>query len=245
MARRFIVEENDIKYIDKNNIQIKGNEVKHIQVLRHNIGENITVNDNIYKIMDIKRDSILLEFIEKAPKIGEPSIDVTLYIAMLKNDKLDFVIQKAVELGVKKIVPFFSSNVIVKLDEKGKQKRKERLSKIADEACKQCGRTDYVLVENFETFNSLCKKIEEVDNKVLFAYEASKDSLRQEIKSMKENKCKNIGIIIGAEGGFTPDEADKLKSIKNVSSVSLGSRILRAETAALNLLSILMYEMEE
>lgn len=244
MARRFIVEENDIKYIDENNIQIKGNEVKHIQVLRHDIGENITVNDNIYKIVDIKRDSILLKFVEKAPKIGEPSIDITLYIAMLKNDKLDFVIQKAVELGVRNIVPFFSSNVIVKLDEKGKQKRKERLSKIADEACKQCGRTDYVLVEDFENFNGLCKKIED-DDKVLFAYEASKDSLRQEIKSMRENKCKNIGIIIGAEGGFTPDEAEKLKSIKNVASVSLGNRILRAETAALNLLSILMYEMEE
>ena len=81
--------------------------------------------------------------------------------------------------------------------------------------------------------------------KVFFAYEASKESLRSEINEAKSKKLENIGVVIGAEGGFTPKEADELKEIENVSVVGLGERILRAETAALNLISIVMYEMEE
>ena len=80
---------------------------------------------------------------------------------------------------------------------------------------------------------------------MFFAYEASKESLRNEINEAKSKKFENIGIVIGAEGGFTAKEADELKEIENVSVVGLGERILRAETAALNLISIVMYEMEE
>ncbi len=94
------------------------------------------------------------------------------------------------------------------------------------------------------SFNELLDKVSSLD-KVLFAYEASNDSLRNELKEAKERKVENIGLIIGAEGGFTPKEAEELKEIQNVSCVSLGTRILRAETAAINLLSIVMYEMED
>lgn len=242
MARRFIVKEENIKNINKGIIEIFGEEVKHIQVLRKNIGDSITINKGIYKIQEIKRDSIILEYIESAPIIGIPKNNITLYIALLKSDKLDFVVQKAVEIGVKKIVPFSSTNVVVKLEDKAKQKRKEKLQKIADEACKQCGRMDSVEIENIISFKEVKQNIISED-KVLFAYEASKDSLRIEMNSIKEYE--NIGIIIGAEGGFTSQEAEELKNIENVACVSLGSRILRAETAALNLLSIVVYEMEE
>lgn len=244
MARRFIVEEKDIEILNENNIVITGNEVKHIQVLRHEIDDEITVNTNVYKIKEMRRDSIELEYVKEAVIKGVPTTDITLYMAMLKNDKMDFVVQKAVEIGVKNIVPFFSSNVIVKLDDKNKQKRREKLQKIADEACKQCGRMDSVEVQDFITFNELKKDVINKD-KVLFAYEASKDSLRNEINNIKENRYNNIGMIIGAEGGFTPKEAKELTNIENVECVSLGERILRAETAALNLLSIVIYEMEE
>lgn len=243
MARRFIVDENDIEVLDEKNIIIKGNEVKHIQVLRHEINDEIIVNSSIYKIAEIRRDMIILTFIKEAKIIGVPEENITLYMAVLKNDKMDFVVQKAVEIGVKKIVPFFSSNVIVKLDDKNKQKRREKFQKIADEACKQCGRMDSVQVANFISFNELKKDILN-NEKNLFAYEASNDSLRVEIKNIKEGKNMNIGIVIGAEGGFTPKEAEELSNIENVRCVSLGQRILRAETAALNLLSIVIYEME-
>ena len=245
MARRFIVNKEDIRYLpESDEYTIKGNEVKHIQVLRHDIGDNITINNEIYEITKIKKDEIILKYIKEAPLKGIPKVNITLYMAFLKSDKMDFVVQKAVEIGVKKIVPFFSSNVIVKLEEKDRIKRRQKLQKIADEACKQCGRMDIVEVEEFENFQELKNTIEN-EEKVFFAYEASEDSLKREINVTKENKYSNIGIIIGAEGGFTPKEANELEKIENVSCVSLGKRILRAETAALNLLSILMYEMEE
>ena len=241
---RFIVMEENIKNVDENGIIIFGDEVKHIQVLRKDVGDTITVNENMYQIEEMKRDSIKLKFVDKAPKIGVPITDITLYIALLKTDKLDLVVQKAVEIGVKKIVLFTSSNVVVKLDEKNKIKRVEKLQKIAQEACKQCGRTDSVEVEGVLSFKELETEIQ--NRKVtLFAYEASQEALRKELNSIKQNNITEIGVIIGAEGGFTPKEADELKSVENVKCVSLGTRILRAETAAINLVSIVIYEMEE
>ena len=243
MARRFIVRDENIKE-SNGNIVISGEEVKHIQVLRFNVGNTIHINDAIYKIISMSRETVELEFIEKAQVLGVPNTNITLYMAFLKSDKMDFVVQKAVELGVSKIVPFFSSNVIVKLDEKDRLKRQTKLQKIADEACKQCGRTDTVEVTTFVNFKDLEKKFI-LEDKVFFAYEASKESLRVEINEAKEKDLKNIGVVIGAEGGFTPKEADELKEIENVAVVGLGERILRAETAALNLISIIVYEMEE
>ncbi len=243
MARRFIVEDKDISNIGENKIEIFGSEVKHIQVLRHNIGDKIEVNKGMYEIVTMKRESIVLEFVENAKEVGVPNTCITLYMAMLKTDKMDYVIQKAVETGVSKIVPFFSINVVVKLEDKARAKRIEKLQKIADEACKQCGRTDSVKVLDFVSFSKLKEMIK--DNTTLFAYEASKDSLKREIMNIKENGTKDINIVIGAEGGFTPKEAEELQEIPNVKCVSLGDRILRAETAAINLVSIVMYEMEE
>ncbi len=244
MARRFIVKDENINKLNSNDIEIFGEEVKHIQVLRKDIGDSVTINNRIYEIKEIKRDSIALEYLGEAPIIGVPESNITLYIALLKTDKLDYVVQKAVEIGVKRIVPFSSTNVVVKLEDKSRQKRKEKLQKIADEACKQCGRMDIVKVTDIINFKELTKNISS-EEKVLFAYESSKDSLRNEINKIKEQSHNNIGIIIGAEGGFTSKEADELINIENVACVSLGSRILRAETAAINLLSIVIYEMEE
>ena len=243
MARRFIVRDDDITRLNDKNIKIKGTEVKHIQVLRHNINDEIIVNENIYKIIDMTRDTIDLEYIKEALVIGVPKTNITLYIAFLKSDKMDYLVQRAVEIGVKRIVPFFSKNVVVKLEEKSKVKRREKLQKIADEACKQCGRMDTVNIEEFLNFNELKDSLKE--DKIFFAYEASKDSLRREINDMKQRNINNIGIIIGAEGGFLESEAEELNKLDNVCCVSLGERILRAETAAINLLSILIYEMEE
>ena len=242
MARRFIVRNENIEE-SNGNIVISGDEVKHIQVLRFNVGDVVHVNDSMYKIVSMTRDTIELEYIEKAQVLGVPKTNITLYMAFLKSDKMDFVVQKAVELGVSKIVPFFSSNVIVKLDGKDRAKRKDKLQKVADEACKQCGRTDTIEVAEFLDFG-IMKKDFLTQEKVFFAYEASKDSLRNEINEAKSKKLENIGVVIGAEGGFTPKEADELKEIENVAVVGLGERILRAETAALNLLSIVIYEME-
>lgn len=244
MARRFIVDKEDIKEIDENNMEIFGKEVKHIQVLRHNVGDIVIVNEYDCKITDMYSHSIVLEILQTTKSIGIPNVDITLYMGMLKNDKMDFLVQKAVELGVKNIVPFFSKNVIVKLDDKGKIKRRDKLQIIANEACKQCGRTDSVKICDFKNFSDVVKFQEKYDVSIL-AYENEKKSLKDIMDSIKKYKeATKISIIVGAEGGFEQLEVSKLLENENVYSVSLGERILRAETAALNLISIIMYELD-
>lgn len=245
MARRFIVKSNDLNVIDNNHFCISGSEVKHIQVLRHNIGDEIIVNKYVCEITKMTKDTVEVDVIREAEEKGIPNVNVTLYMAMLKNDKMDFVVQKAVELGVKKIVPFFSKNVVVKLDDKGRAKRKEKLQIIADEACKQCGRTDSVEIVDFETYKEMLKDLES-NNINIFAYENNDEvnSFRNALNVCKEEGYKNIGCIVGAEGGFDVKEAEEISSISNVKTISLGSRILRAETAALNIISVIMYELD-
>ena len=249
MARRFIVDKDNIEIMDRESeiFKICGKEVKHIQVLRHEIGDEIIVNDCIAKINEIRKDCILLEKLGNAPKVGVPNTHLTLYIAMLKNEKIDYVIQKATELGCSKIVPFFSKNTIVKLDEKSCKKRREKLQIIADEACKQCDRTDRVYVEDILYFNDIMQCSKDADACIL-AYEKSDSSLKTEIEKVKKlkkaNEVYDISLIIGPEGGFDEKEANTLCDISNVYCVSLGSRILRADTAAINLISVIMYEFE-
>ena len=109
MSRRFIVRNENIEE-SNGNIVISGDEVKHIQVLRFNVGDVVHVNDSMYKIVSMTRDTIELEYIEKAQVLGVPKTNITLYMAFLKSDKMDFVVQKAVELGVSKIVPFLRNS---------------------------------------------------------------------------------------------------------------------------------------
>lgn len=248
MARRFIVDSSDIKYFskDENIMEIKGKEVKHIQVLRYDVSDIIIVNEYVCKIVKMHSNYIELQIISNAKKQGEPFINLSLFVALLKGDKMDLVIQKAVELGVKTIVPFISKNTIVRLDEKSKVKKKNKYQIIANEACKQCGRTDLVRVEDIITSNNeLLDRLSEYDVNI-FAYENEnkKSSLHETMEYVNKRKYKNISMVIGPEGGFLIDEAKDIKSLENTKCISLGTRILRAETAAINLISIIMYELD-
>ena len=248
MARRFIVDNSDIKYFskDENIMEIKGKEVKHIQVLRYDVSDIIIVNEYVCKIVKMHSNYIELQIISNAKKQGEPFINLSLFVALLKGDKMDLVIQKAVELGVKTIVPFISKNTIVRLDEKSKVKKKNKYQIIANEACKQCGRTDLVRVEDIITSNNeLLDRLSEYDVNI-FAYENEnkKSSLHETMEYVNKRKYRNISMIIGPEGGFLLDEAKDIKSLENTKCISLGTRILRAETAAINLISIIMYELD-
>lgn len=236
MARRFII---DRKIEDNEQFEIRGEEAKHIFVLRHNIGDVIEINDKKCEIVEINKQSVTCSVIGSATIKGVPNVKITLFQALLKADKMEYVIQKAVELGVSKIVPFSSKNVVVKLDEKDKIKKLERYNKISREASKQCGRSDIVEVCNIKSFSDLLEDIKEY-KKCIVAYENETNNLKEFLKENKD--IAEVAIIIGAEGGFDPEEIDAL--IENgCISVSLGDRILRAETASLNLISILMYEL--
>lgn len=265
MARQFIFKEDNItevseaylndvpgfrcldKNVSVNNklYKLTGEELKHIYVLRYKVGDKVVINNMQCIILYISKDAVIVDKIKDLDEKGKPNICLTLYPAFLKSDKMDYLVQKAVELGTTDIVPFFSSNTVVKLDEKDKVKRREKLQKIAVEATKQCGRTDEVELHEFLNFNSLLNTISKHDF-CIFAYENEKESIKSVINNLKkeDTSYKDIAIIVGPEGGFTNKEAEQLSKISNVHTVSLGERILRAETASINLITILMYEFD-
>lgn len=247
MARRFFVNDNEINIVGKN-ISVIGQEVHHINVLRHKVGDSILINKYKVKIEELTQDKLAGKIEGAEEEKNQNIVSIKLYPAYLKSDKMEFVVQKAVELGAKEIVPFLSKNCVVKLDDKDKQKKLDRLNKISLEASKQCGRSDIVNIENI--FNiSDSKFIEELTSNTynIFAYENSKESLKDVLRNMKKHDKENIsiGIIIGPEGGFDKTDINILNRLDNLHEVSLGKNILRAETASINLLSIVIYEMLE
>ena len=152
MARRFVT---DNYTINGNTIEIYGEEAKHIEVLRHRVNDVIEVNNRNCKILSIEKNKVTCEIFGDEIKRGIPNVDITLYQALLKSDKMEYVIQKSVELGISKIVPFESKNIVVKLKDNEKNKKIDRYNKIAREATKQCGRTDEVDVSNVMTFKEM------------------------------------------------------------------------------------------
>ena len=240
MAKQFIVKDSDIEKIDEDSYKIFGSEVKHIQVLRYNIGDKIKINGVIYEIIKMTKKEVYIKFIEKQ-QIVKRNLEVSLYVAVLKNEMMDLAIKKAVELGVSRIIPFYSKNVVVKLDDK-EMKKKEKYNKIAIEAVKQCNRNDIPIIDDF-------KKLEEIDFSneeiVFLAYEKEKNSIKNVIENLKKIDYSKIGIIVGPEGGFEEDEIHKLVKYGNIQTVGLGPRILRAETAVISMISIINYEFEK
>ena len=244
MAKRFFVDNNDI-LINGKDISVMGKEAHHINVLRHKIGDIITVNEYVMIVTNISKEKISGNIIEIEEKQEQENTHITLYQAYIKSDKMEYVVQKAVELGVGSIVPFLSKNCVVKLDTKDKIKKVERLNKISVEASKQCNRYDIALVEDVIDIkdNRFMQELNQNDINI-FAYEKSENKLKDILENIKEkqiNKQMHIGIIIGPEGGFDKTDIDVINKAKNMYEISLGDRILRAETASLNLLSILNY----
>lgn len=245
MARRFFVNDNEI-IISGGNISVVGQEVHHINVLRHKVGDTILVNKYKVLIEELSQDRL----VGKIKCVEEPSandkVTIKLYQAYLKSDKMEFIVQKAVELGVTDIVPFLSKNCVVKLNEKDKQKKIDRLNKISLEASKQCGRSDLIKINNvFDISDN--RLLEELKDNTfnIFAYENSTKNLKETLKYIQNQSNKNIviGIIIGPEGGFDKSDINILNQIGNLYEVSLGKNILRSETATLNLISIVSYEL--
>ena len=246
MARKFIVASTDIIKLSDLDFKIIGSEVHHIQVLRHKVGDVIIINNTNFEIVSIKKKDITVKKLGEIVDNISRNCNVTLFQSFLKSDKMEIVVQKAVEIGSKNIVPFFSSNTVVKLDNKTKIKRKEKLEIIALEAIKQCGRTDDVVINDFLLFNDVVEKVIGYDL-CIFAYENETVNIKQVIQNIKNTKriYNNIAIIIGPEGGFTSNEVSILKNIDNVHTVSLGDIILKAETAGIYVQSIVMYEFEK
>lgn len=244
---KFFIKANQI---NNDEIKIIGEDVKHIsQVLRAKIGEELILcnaDNNINynaKITKINQDSILCHIENYNISFSESNIEVTIFQGIPKADKMEYIIQKNIELGVKQIVPVSMARSIVKLDEKATNKKIERWQKIAEAAAKQSGREYIPTVEMPISVIELCKKIKNFDL-VLLAYENEQTiTLKQELKKLQNNKRLKIGVIIGPEGGIDYKEVEMLTKA-GTKVITLGKRILRTETASVAIMSNIIYEYE-
>ena len=248
---KFFVKEEQIK---ENQIIIKGQDVNHIKkVLRAKIGDELQICNRqngenfLCEIDNLEEEKIICQIKEKIQEQVESNIEVTIFQGLPKADKMEYIIQKSVELGVYDITPVEMKRCVVKLNEKDKSKKIERWQKISEVAAKQCGRDIIPQINNIINIKNICNLIQEYDM-VLVAYEnEEKNTLKEQLENIKkQNNSKSkvkIGIIIGPEGGLEEKDVETLKE-NGAKVITLGRRILRTETVALNVLSIIMYELE-
>ena len=232
-------------------IKIIGEDVKHIKnVLRKQIGDIIEIcnqeTEKAYKceISNLNEEQITSKIIEEISSDNE-KIKVDIYQGLPKADKMELIIQKAIELGANAIIPVDMKRCIVKLDSKSEIKKIERWQKIAESAAKQSGRNIIPQIGNVIQIKDLIKLQNEYDV-IIVCYENEKEnSLKTELLNLKEQDKQelSIAIVIGPEGGLEENDVDILKQ-SGAKIVTLGNRILRTETVALNVLSIIMYELE-
>lgn len=244
----FFVEKNKIK---KDEIIIDNSDYNHIiNVLRYKKDDLIIIRDGFgleYKcnIFEIKKNELILKIMETSKVISEPNKKITLYQGMPKKDKLEYIVQKSVELGVYKILPVNFSRSIPIVDNKKNEKMNIRLNNISLSASKQSGRgivPEVLKLINFDEAVELSMKNEDIIIVPSETENPNMNNTRKVIKSL--NRHNNIGIFIGPEGGFDKKEIEMLKGI-NSKIISLGKRILRTETASLAILSMLLYELED
>lgn len=238
--------------IAKRNIVIVGNDVNHIKnVLRTKIEDEIIIcdkqdsQDYLCKICNINDKEIQCEIIKKLETNSESNIQITVFQGIPKSDKMEYIIQKSVELGAYSIIPVQMARCIVKLNEKDQIKKINRWQKISEVASKQCGRNIIPEIKNSINIKNICNLCQEYDI-VLVAYEnEEQQKLKYQIEKLKQLKKEKlkIAIVIGPEGGITQEEIQMLEN-SGAYIITLGRRILRTETVALNMISILMYELE-
>ena len=226
-------------------IEITGADAHHLMhVMRARPGQEIIVVDDENQVARMEmtafcETAVTLTLRERLAADTESPIQLVLAQCLLKADKMDFVVQKAVELGAVGVVPVRSQNCVVRYDAKKAAGRRDRWQKIADEAAKQCGRTALLSVEpvtDIEDF--LQQEAANADTELIFCYENEQD---QTVKDyLSQVTAKRIVLLIGPEGGFSLDEAAAVAEAGG-HSVTLGPRILRAETAALAVLAVVQY----
>ena len=219
---------------------VSGEDVKHISsVLRMRAGDIAVLCDGrgtdfLAELQSADGGCCEFKILEKSPSAAEPNIHVRLFQAMPKSDKMDFIVQKAVECGACEIIPIFTKRCVSRPDERSLSKKLPRWQKIAAEAAKQCGRGMIPKIGNAVEFPNIKTQISAENTGILF-YECSQTPLREAVSEFK----RNVDIVIGSEGGFEQSEAEELQKL-GFACVSLGKRILRCETAPIAALSVLM-----
>jgi 16S rRNA (uracil1498-N3)-methyltransferase len=230
--------------LEKGLLKVEGEEVKHIRkVLRLTKGDEIIVFDGLGKefegtIVDEGLSSVVIRVKSVSSSRRDSPLEVILAQSLLKGEKMDYLIQKATELGVKEIIPFLSSRSVPRLEKSKSQKRHHRWERIAIEASKQCGRGVVPRIEFLQDYSEMLPKASPNALRLIL-WEREGIRLKEILERSKEKK--KIFFVIGPEGGLSQGEVDEAKESGFI-AVTLGRRILRAETASLCLLSILQYE---
>ncbi len=232
-----------------NRVVITGKDVNHIKnVLRMKEGEEIAVSNGVdgkeYRcgILSLGEDEVLCELRFIKEDAVELPVKVFLFQGLPKADKMELIIQKAVELGVCEVIPVATKRAVVKLDAKKEKSKLARWQSIAEAAAKQSKRACIPKITEVMSFKDAIRKAAETDVR-LIPYEMAEDMAhtREIVRSIQPGQ--SVAVFIGPEGGFSEEEI-KLAMANQVEPVTLGKRILRTETAGMTMMSILMYELE-
>ena len=230
-----------------NNFRISGKDHNHIcNVLRMQIGDTFLVScagiSYLCRLNHIEEASVIAEIIEDDFRNTELPVHFYLFQGLPKGDKLEFIIQKTVELGIVGIIPVEMSRCVVKLDEKKKKARKERWQSIAESAAKQSKRNVIPEVSDVMTYKQAMAKAAEMDL-FLVPYENER-GMAETCEALSRIKPgMSVGILVGPEGGFEEKEIELVREI-GAAVISLGKRILRAETAAVTAVALGMLHVE-
>lgn len=241
MARFFIEKEQ----IQDNLVHITGEDVKHItRVLRLELGDRVTVcagegQDYLVKLTDFTKDQVTGEVLAVEPSQGEPRAKVILVQGLPKGDKLEYIIQKCTELGVAEIWPVVTQRTVVQLDDKKATQRQQRWQRVAIEAGKQAGRGVIPTIRQLQKWADLWSQIPE-DALVILPWESEQGNSMKKLLD-DADPTRAIYIIIGPEGGFDQKEVQEALQ-QGAHVVSLGSRILRTETAGMATLAMILYQ---
>ncbi|MCC8126678.1 MAG: 16S rRNA (uracil(1498)-N(3))-methyltransferase [Clostridiales bacterium] len=234
--------------IRENCCHIVGQDVNHIgNVLRMKPGERIAVRDGssvdyLCEIISISPQEVVAKILEAEENKTELPARLTLFQALPKGDKMEFVIQKAVELGVSEIVPVATKRCVVKLDGKKAEAKVHRWNSIAQSAAKQSGRGIVPEVTKVMSWKEALDCSSNLDIRLL-PYELAQDMVKTKKIISGIRAGMHVGIFIGPEGGFERAEAEQAEAA-GLLPITLGRRILRTETAGMTVLSILMYQLE-
>jgi len=238
---RFYVNKDSVK---GNNILVRGDEAHHIlDVMRLKELDKVVTFDGTGKeyigfIKEVKRKDLIIEIVETRTPLNKSSSKITLIQSIPKKDKMDYIVEKATELGVFNIVPVVTKRTIPDWDEAKCNANTERWRRIVQGASKQSGRTDIPEIGKIADFSDCVKGADLYDLAMIAVLSDETVPLKSVLKDFKGGR---VAIAIGPEGDFTPEEVKRAREA-NFKPVSLGSRVLKSDTAGLAALSILNYE---
>lgn len=234
--------------VGETEIYVTGQDVNHMKnVLRMKIGEQVEISDGnnkkyLCEVSAYEEEQAVLRILEIREADTELKSRLYLFQGLPKNDKMELIVQKAVELGAYEVIPVSMKRCVVKLDAKKAAKKVERWNSISESAAKQAGRSIIPKVSDVVSYREALERAEQLDV-VLVPYELEEGMAETKKLLHQIQPGQSVGIFIGPEGGFEREEVEQAIEA-GAHPVTLGRRILRTETAGFTMLSILMFELE-